>query len=564
MLSDLVHDPGPDSSVNRSVQLYPRDVLTAPTRDSKLSFTKQRDPESAAPRAMNSKVQNEDDKTQAVWLSNAISAPVVSTLPMPLSAPTPRHESSMSLPSRELESAPRQTIIVEATAASRLRVAMSAPLAFGLRLTQPIPEKLTAPLSAPPVPEASLLNLNQSLNLNPEVRLSMPHEQPTTNPIKESARDQPGSVRPNVTEQSDSPAIRLAEVKVTAIVPEPNFDRTAAYTSGPPVKTSKLASLAECLEPQGVLQSNRMEETGTTPAGGAQGDSAGVNGFASPVRSKQSSPGPQAPLEAAPHATLNESAPSNDARPAPSPTREPVPTIPRATTQVIHPKPPPSPESRTDGDDHPLFTKSTKVESADRRTVQPELHTESPSHSSISPATSSTERAPASPEAAPLSRESGPQPPTKMATPVDINLASRTQPARQISLKLTGADSTRVDVELTQKAGKVQVAVRTADRDLARSLQTDLGDLVGRLESKGYKTETWIPAAQHAALSTPTNPSNFANTHPQHSGSGTGQQPGQHGQHGSNQRQQSRWSAQFDENFSTDDTGLENTGLETQ
>ena len=115
-----------------------------------------------------------------------------------------------------------------------------------------------------------------------------------------------------------------------------------------------------------------------------------------------------------------------------------------------------------------------------------------------------------------------------------------------------------MDVELTQKAGKVQVAVRTADRDLAKSLQTDLGDLVGRLENKGYKTEAWIPAAPHIAQPGATNSSSFGNSDPQHSGSGTGQQPDRQGQNGSNQRQQPRWMQQFEESLSAQDPGMEN------
>jgi len=37
----------------------------------------------------------------------------------------------------------------------------------------------------------------------------------------------------------------------------------------------------------------------------------------------------------------------------------------------------------------------------------------------------------------------------------------------------------------------VHVAVRTDDGELTRSLQSDLGDLVSRLQTKGYKTTAW-------------------------------------------------------------------------
>jgi hypothetical protein len=142
-------------------------------------------------------------------------------------------------------------------------------------------------------------------------------------------------------------------------------------------------------------------------------------------------------------------------------------------------------------------------------------------------------------------------PAVKVASEPEIKMALAPPPTRQISLKLSTNDSTRVNVDLTERAGKVQVAVRTPDHELAQSLQTDLGDLVGRLESKGFKTESWIPAVVHQAAA-PFRPSNSDTGfgHPQHPGSGHwgGQQRQQ--QNGSNQRQQARWAAQLEDTMS--------------
>lgn len=131
-------------------------------------------------------------------------------------------------------------------------------------------------------------------------------------------------------------------------------------------------------------------------------------------------------------------------------------------------------------------------------------------------------------------------------------------PARQISLKLNTNDSNRVNVDLTERAGKVQVAVRTPDHELAKSLQTDLGDLVGRLQSKGFKTETWIPAGAQAAVLSPPSSSNPGFGQPQHSGFGPGGGQQHQQQHGSNQRQQARWTAQLEETLSANDVRSEN------
>jgi hypothetical protein len=138
----------------------------------------------------------------------------------------------------------------------------------------------------------------------------------------------------------------------------------------------------------------------------------------------------------------------------------------------------------------------------------------------------------------------------------EINAAPQPQPARQISLKLTGEDSSSVNVELSEKAGKVQVAVRTSDPDLAKSLRTDLGDLVGRLESKGFKTEAWVPTPLRHMPATAPGQSSSSNSQggERQAGSGTGQRQERQGQSGSNQRQQARWKAQLEETLSTEET----------
>jgi hypothetical protein len=131
-------------------------------------------------------------------------------------------------------------------------------------------------------------------------------------------------------------------------------------------------------------------------------------------------------------------------------------------------------------------------------------------------------------------------------------------PFRQISLKLSIDDSTRVSLDLIEKAGKVQVTVRTPDHELAKSLQADLGDLIGRLESKGFKTASWIPSTIHQAA-TPLQPTNLTGgfDQPQHSGAGQSGGQQRHQQNGSNQRQQARWTAQMEETLSADEVRSE-------
>jgi hypothetical protein len=48
---------------------------------------------------------------------------------------------------------------------------------------------------------------------------------------------------------------------------------------------------------------------------------------------------------------------------------------------------------------------------------------------------------------------------------------------------------------VVERAGEVQVAVRTADPQLAGDLRQNLGDLVSELAGRGYRAETWQPLA---------------------------------------------------------------------
>jgi hypothetical protein len=115
-----------------------------------------------------------------------------------------------------------------------------------------------------------------------------------------------------------------------------------------------------------------------------------------------------------------------------------------------------------------------------------------------------------------------------------------------------------VNLDLIEKAGKVQVTVRTPDHELAKALQTDLGDLIGKLESKGFKTESWIPAAVHqTAAPAQSSTSNGGFGQQQHSGAGQGGWQQRHQQNGSNQKQQARWTAQIEETLSANEARSE-------
>ena len=69
----------------------------------------------------------------------------------------------------------------------------------------------------------------------------------------------------------------------------------------------------------------------------------------------------------------------------------------------------------------------------------------------------------------------------------------RSEPAREISIQIPSADGGKVDVQIVERDGKVQVTVRGSDTQLNSALRGELAELVHTLDQKGYKTETWTP-----------------------------------------------------------------------
>jgi len=161
----------------------------------------------------------------------------------------------------------------------------------------------------------------------------------------------------------------------------------------------------------------------------------------------------------------------------------------------------------------------------------------------------------------------GPPSTGQVSTDVETNPSVRPQPIREISLRLADKASNPVDIQMVERGGHVQVAVRTPDQELTKSLQTNLGELVGRLEQKGYKTETWVPGAPlhtSAALTESAGSSGHSQDQPGHSSSWDGGQQ-QHQEHQeSGRRQQARWMTQFEQTLNGEDEGTDSIPMEDQ
>jgi hypothetical protein len=155
--------------------------------------------------------------------------------------------------------------------------------------------------------------------------------------------------------------------------------------------------------------------------------------------------------------------------------------------------------------------------------------------------------------------------PAVLLKEVDANTTLRPQPLREISLRLTDKASSPVDIQMAQRAGHVEVAVRTPDQELSNSLQNHLGDLVGRLEAKGYKTESWVPAATvHPASPATESAQNSNHGHDQPGNSGSWASEQQQGQDPSDSghRQHARWINQIELSMDAEEQVTESIRLE--
>jgi hypothetical protein len=81
---------------------------------------------------------------------------------------------------------------------------------------------------------------------------------------------------------------------------------------------------------------------------------------------------------------------------------------------------------------------------------------------------------------------------------------------KEIAVRIATPQAPAVDVHLVERAGQLQVSVRTSDGGLQTSLRQDLGSLVNSLERSGYRAESFLPreTSLAAAMSAQTSSQN--------------------------------------------------------
>jgi len=67
------------------------------------------------------------------------------------------------------------------------------------------------------------------------------------------------------------------------------------------------------------------------------------------------------------------------------------------------------------------------------------------------------------------------------------------EPLKQLSIQVGDSRQDRVELRVVERAGELQVSVRSASPEVTQGLRQGLSDLVGRLEQSGFHAEAWRP-----------------------------------------------------------------------
>lgn len=110
-------------------------------------------------------------------------------------------------------------------------------------------------------------------------------------------------------------------------------------------------------------------------------------------------------------------------------------------------------------------------------------------------------------------------PAARTAEPPPVSqTAPQPGPMKELSMRIEAAEGQKVDVRIVQRAGDLQIAVKSVDDITTQGLRHGLTDLANRLNETGYHAETWRPG-QQAALENSTTSSENPSHHSQSDGS---------------------------------------------
>jgi hypothetical protein len=127
---------------------------------------------------------------------------------------------------------------------------------------------------------------------------------------------------------------------------------------------------------------------------------------------------------------------------------------------------------------------------------------------------------------------------------------------RDISVRLMVDNKPSVDVRITDRAGEVHVAVRSADPEMAAQVRSGLSELTERLDRRGFDAEIWRPPAPVSTRS--ENTGQQESREGSGSGRGTPEDRGHQPRGGQRQNQPPAWVEDMESSFATT---LKGTGV---
>jgi hypothetical protein len=121
---------------------------------------------------------------------------------------------------------------------------------------------------------------------------------------------------------------------------------------------------------------------------------------------------------------------------------------------------------------------------------------------------------------------------------------------KDISVRVESAQGQSVDIRIVQRAGDLQIAVKSDDTNTTQGLRQGLTELSNRLNESGYQAETWRPG--HAATTAESAAESGNSSHQPPSGdaqSNPGSSQQNRGQRDNNPSNRPRWIQELESNL---------------
>ena len=211
--------------------------------------------------------------------------------------------------------------------------------------------------------------------------------------------------------------------------------------------------------------------------------------------------------------------------------------------------------AESDGDQGGSFAGDAAPKDAEKNKANSEVAALNPSMADGSMTSrTATDGLTASGQPAVLPRQSGSptsDPTATIAEPPSVSPATPPQgPMKELTMRIEAAEGQKVDVRIVQRAGDLQIAVKSADDVTTQGLRHGLADLANRLNETGYHAETWRPGQQATLESSASNQSQSDQSQSDGSQSNSSGSQQDRGQRHNNPSNRPHWIDELESNLS--------------